>query len=225
MSLLRDIQNAAASPDIRTSDLLRKCKILAARLKSKELARWVDWELNGYGDDDRLPDYRIIPRLGARGHFIGAFGHQLRNAQIPTVSVPEYVENWVKDIPLRRGIAVYEDLVYSDPDSIPRMNWPIEVIGLYQHEYGPFYEGLSCAQAWTDLPRGVFLRLLDTARNKVLGFALDIEVENPEAGEAEVNTVPVPPTVVQHVFNNHFYSSVGNVAAGSHDFNQMAEGL
>lgn len=36
MTLLQEIQNAAASTEAQVADLLRKCKILAVRLKSDE---------------------------------------------------------------------------------------------------------------------------------------------------------------------------------------------
>ena len=38
----------------------RKCKILAARLSSAELAQWVTWELDGYPDDQPVPPYREL---------------------------------------------------------------------------------------------------------------------------------------------------------------------
>ena len=47
MSLLRDIQNDLSGPSGDITTVLRKCKILAARLGSDEFSRWVDWELNG----------------------------------------------------------------------------------------------------------------------------------------------------------------------------------
>lgn len=34
MTLFRDIQNSAIDPNVKLSDLLRKCKVLAARLKN-----------------------------------------------------------------------------------------------------------------------------------------------------------------------------------------------
>jgi hypothetical protein len=59
-------------------------------------------------------------------------------------------------------------------------------------------------------------------RNKVLSFALEIESVSPEAGEAPIGSRPIPEQVVQKVFNNNFYGSVGNVASGSQDFEQNA---
>jgi hypothetical protein len=46
MSLLREIQNDLSRTEVDVPIVLRKCKILAARLGSKEFSQWIEWELN-----------------------------------------------------------------------------------------------------------------------------------------------------------------------------------
>ena len=87
MSLLEDIQNAAVDSKSDLGTLLRKCKLLAARLGSKPLEDWLLWESNGYPDDIPVPDYRIW-RLEVKGHFYGAFGAAFQNAPIPHLCLP-----------------------------------------------------------------------------------------------------------------------------------------
>jgi len=41
MSLLREITDAAVDTSVEISTLLRKCKVLAARLGNKEFDSWV----------------------------------------------------------------------------------------------------------------------------------------------------------------------------------------
>ena len=53
MSLLRQIQDAAIDSSIDLPTLLRKCKVLAARLGNEDFKRWIDNELVGY---DRKED-------------------------------------------------------------------------------------------------------------------------------------------------------------------------
>ena len=53
MSLLREIQNDAVNSKVKVSDLLRKCKILAARLGNDDFKIWIDSELcNGLMKSD-----------------------------------------------------------------------------------------------------------------------------------------------------------------------------
>jgi hypothetical protein len=75
MSLLRDIQDAAVDQSTNVTTLLRKCKILAARLGNEEFKRWIDNELNGYESVDELPEYRII-HTQSYGFFVSPFGLQ-----------------------------------------------------------------------------------------------------------------------------------------------------
>ena len=50
MTLLREIHNAAVDADTSVAVVLRKCKILATRLKHEPFKTWVEKELNGYTD-------------------------------------------------------------------------------------------------------------------------------------------------------------------------------
>ena len=60
MSLLRDIQNELAAPSTDVTNVLRKCKILAAQLGSEEFARWIDLELDWYPESQPTPEYRKL---------------------------------------------------------------------------------------------------------------------------------------------------------------------
>ncbi|HEY6873045.1 MAG TPA: hypothetical protein VI298_10010 [Geobacteraceae bacterium] len=88
MSLLREIQDAAIDSKTDLTVLLRKCKVLAARLGSPDFKQWVENELSGYSDIESLPDYRVW-RVNSKGHFSGPFQSGLRNADIPMSCIPK----------------------------------------------------------------------------------------------------------------------------------------
>jgi len=69
-----DIPKSAIDSNMDVTTLLRKCKILAVRLGSKEFDQWVDHELNGYGGSEELPEYRISNYRLVREQFAGPFG-------------------------------------------------------------------------------------------------------------------------------------------------------
>ena len=54
------IQTETSSSGGDLPTILRKCKILAARLGSEEFARWITWELDGYSEYQPVPPYRQI---------------------------------------------------------------------------------------------------------------------------------------------------------------------
>jgi len=61
VSLLREIQEAAIDSRVELTTLLRKCKVLAARLGNVEFKEWVEQELNGYKSKEKPAGIPTIP--------------------------------------------------------------------------------------------------------------------------------------------------------------------
>jgi hypothetical protein len=112
MSLLREIKNAAIESNTDLVTLLRKCKVLAARLGSQEFGMWVENELSGYKSEDNLPEYRVF-HVNSRGHFLGAFGSELRNADIPLMTIPEDYQEMMSKANMMQSVASIETLVLN----------------------------------------------------------------------------------------------------------------
>ena len=219
MSLLREIQNAAIESETNLADLLRKCKVLAARLGNAEFETWVDNELNGYKSDDNLPQYRTFG-VHSKGNFLGSFGHQLSNADIPLMTIPEKLREFVSHTYMNSPVASIERLIEdSDGRGSVQEPWLPDLVALVRAE---IYENMNCMQAWKVIPIPNLIAILDEIRNRVLSFVLEIEAEDPEAGEAEINSNPVPQERIQQIFHTHIAGDVQNVSIGSHDFKQQA---
>jgi hypothetical protein len=72
-------------------------------------------------------------------------------------------------------------------------------------------------QAWKVVPRGLIVGLIDSVRNSVLSFVLEIEKINPDAGEAPINTEPVSQSNVSQIFNTYIQGDVGAYTHSSGD--------
>ncbi|MEO6787813.1 MAG: hypothetical protein ABI318_16935, partial [Chthoniobacteraceae bacterium] len=70
--------------------------------------------------------------------------------------------------------------------------------------------------------RASVIAIIETVRNRVLNFALEIEAANPNAGEAAPGSKPLPEKIVTQIFNTNITGNVGNVATGSSHFQQAA---
>ena len=211
MSLLREIQNDLASANGDVTAVLRKCKILAARLASREFAEWVNWELNGYPDSQPTPDYRNLAVT-----YYASFRNSARSvtdAPIPLQIVPERHHDAFQVVQFREGIAKAVPLI-KDGATIPRP----ELIYSVQ---GKMYPGMNCHGVHGRIAGVEFAQLISAVKSRVLDFALDIEAANPNAGEAAPNTKPVPDETLRSIVNNYF-APVGNVAQQSHNFSQVA---
>ncbi len=220
MSLLREIQDAAIDSDAPITDLLRRCKILAARLGNEELARWADQELEGYESQEDLPNYRILS-VSSYGHFSGPFGSGLKNALIPPISVPEDFREIVETAYIFDPIgSLAEGLAGEGTDTTLRSEWPANMVVLVGSN---IYRNMTCLSAWRLIPRGSLMGILDTVRNRVLSFALAIEAELPGGSEEALEESTISEEKVSQVFQTHIYGDVGSLAQASSRFAQIGE--
>lgn len=60
MGVIQDLIDKTIDNSEPVANLLRRAKILAYKLKSDDLASWVEKELNGYKNKDEVPEYRIF---------------------------------------------------------------------------------------------------------------------------------------------------------------------
>lgn len=218
MSLLRDIQNAAISSEVEISTLLRKCKVLAARLGHSEFTKWVDQELNGYSNIEEIPSYRMLT-VQSKGHFAGLFGSAINNGNIPLLSVPEKLRPSLSKSYCNQPISVYDALIKSSDGGNFQEQWPPDLIALYGEN---IYQNMNCLAAWKEIPHGSIVALIDNVRNKILNFVIEIESESPNAGEVEIGRPAISSEKVSQVFNTTIYGSVGNISDGSTNVKQTS---
>jgi hypothetical protein len=218
MSLLREIQSAAIDSNVPLTTLLRKCKVLAARLGNEEFKTWIDYELNGYESKDNLPEYRVL-NVNSKGHFSGPFQSGLRNADIPMTCMPEELRESLSHTYLMQPVAALEDIINRGDGGVLHEPWNPDIVAHFGQD---IYQNMNCVQAWKLIPKGAVVAAVDTVRTRVLNFVLDIEAEAPEAGEAPLNSNPVPQDRVQHIFNTNIYGDVQNLANASPGAQQTA---
>ena len=218
MSLLREIQDAAINSKTDLASLLRQCKVLATRLGSAEFGAWVDNELSGYKSVDDLPDYRIF-EVTSKGNFLGGFGASLRNAGIPLICIPEKAQKGISHCYMSESAASIEILVKESVEGSVREPWNPDFVASISEQ---IYQNMRCMEAWKELPRTSLIAILDEIRNRILNFVLQIEAENPAAGEAEINSKPVPSEKVTQIFNTHISGDAQNVSIGGNHVQQHA---
>lgn len=219
MSLLREIQDTAIDSNAELATLLRKCKVLAARLGNAEFKQWVESELSGYESKDELPDYRIL-HVNSKGHFAGPFGSGLRNADIPMFSIPEEFRENLKHSYLMEPVASMEALVANAEGGLAQEPWNPDLVAYVGQN---IYQNMNCMQAWKVIPVTSIVAALDAIRNRVLSFVLEIEAEAPDAGDAPINSNPVPQERVHQIFNTYITGNVQNVATGNENVRQKAK--
>lgn len=219
--LLLEIEDAAVDDAVSVASLLRKTLLLASALSSEELRQWVDRELDGYRDVERVPDYR---RLSTRalGTFRGPFGSGINNAAIPPACLPEELRKYAHVCVLRDGIANYEGLLEGRGDEPGSGNfqspWPPDLVMLLQDH--TIYSGMSLVEAWLEIPRNAILELVSTVRTRLLRFALALRASAPDLAVHRQSRPDIAQEAVHQSYVVHIQGDQPSVALGSRDFVQ-----
>src|SRR2546422_102219 len=220
MSLLQQIQMEVVDSSSDLSSILRKCRILAQRLAHEGFKEWIIHELEGYPDGSDLPEYRVCRRGVVLGHFVGAFGSEVKNVQIPTSSLPERFRVPLTRARFPQGVAAIKELLDSSDTGSLRCAWPAEA---YQFiGQGDIVEHMNLIQAVQVITTAELAGILDSIRNKVLNFVLELESRNPEAGEAVNDKNQIPKEQVQQIFKTVIKGDVTNLAQGGSHFTQQS---
>jgi hypothetical protein len=184
-----------------------KCKILASRLGSSELAEWLNWELNGYATHRPVPEYRKLA-ITYYASFVNV-AWRVDKAAIPLQLVPEKHRNEFREVEFRDGIAKAAAL--ADGNGNITVERPELVFALQR----TMYPDMNCHAVWGEIPRTEFAQLTGAVKARILDFVLKIEEKNPDAGEAAPTSVPVPKEEVRSLVQNYFYAPVGALAQNS----------
>jgi hypothetical protein len=213
VTLLRGIQEAATDSGVEISTVLRKAKILAARLGNPEFEAWVDRELNGYDrDSSDVPPYREL-----HGVVEGTLsdGYRIWNeAPIMTSFLPERFQAWSGSCYLRQPISEIAAMASSKSEF--KAPWPQELAVKFGAK--GYTAGWQCIGAWQVIPSSALTGVVESVRNRVLEFALRIEKAAPDAGEVAAGaTAPITQDKITQIFNTYVVGDGNNVAtAGSH---------
>jgi hypothetical protein len=178
MTLLQEIKKDAQNSRVDISDLLRKCMELAFYLKNEELKSWVNYELEGYPNKEKIPKYRIFG-VTSYGDFQDSFGGIGKNYPIPTSPLREPFLDFATKHYFGGSISSLVELA-NNKEGYIRILWPPEVC---QTAGNQVYEYLRCLHAWKLIPNSAIIAIIDSVRTKILRFALEIEGEDPNIGE------------------------------------------
>lgn len=209
VTLLREIQQASTDPAVDLPSLLRKCKVLAARLKHDDFSKWVDCELNGYPDANSVPTYRHIQVISV-GMFDRGYGFRVENAQIPVLSLPEEFRHFAcKHVFTKSVSALAEDT--KAEGGVLHGRWPADVIAYLQHNL-ELYEDAVIQDAKQLIPVSSVVAVLDIVRTRILEFVLAIEEREPSAGDVAPGQAPaLSREVVSTVYYTTIYGGAANV--------------
>jgi len=210
MGLLQEIIESAADPSISVSDFLRRCKTLSYRLGNESFKIWVDRELGGYPAGIDLPAYRTGFRGIVLAQLSGPFGSGASNVPVPISLIP--AGGW-EDFEFRDGVGTLEALVEgskADGASTVHYNIPVELFADID-----IYEMHSTVRMWSQLSIHHVQGILDRVRTSAQTFALEIESEDPSAGDVAGAAAKIAGSRITQIFNTSIQASNVSMAQGN----------
>jgi hypothetical protein len=202
MDLLTQIRDELVSGDILLSVALRKARVLAESLNDEDFTKWVKFEMNGYPPESTdVPGYRVL-NVPSIGHFVGAFGREARNINLPSFNLSKAVQEFMEKTILIEGVAGLEALISSESNSIV-IKWPANIVVMCQDK---FYVGMSLIDANKQIGRSMIVQILESIRNRLLEFVLSLRKKYPEY-KTEEALQQIPKEEIQQEFKAHISGS------------------
>ena len=199
MGIVIELQQEALSNDTAILDLLRKAYLVARKLKLKEFEEWIDHEMNGYGEDDKIPQYRIY-----HGEVKGWNPY---NGWIPVVFQDAKLQDILSEHKAREPIASLVDVYKNSEERIAKVLFPDSINDMISNS--GLLETKYCLQISTNM----LFSTIESIRNTILDWAITLE-ENGIIGEGlrftndEIKTARESSTI--NNFINNFYADVNN---------------
>ncbi len=216
MSLIDDIRTDLVNESAGLSNTLRKAKILASEIGLPEFREWVDFELSGYPDKDKVPSYRCFPATNL-GKFSGPFQSGLRNVVLPTYNLPNPVKDFAENLVFLEGVGALEGILAQESTSYQK-KWPQEFVFL-SREAIPMSGGMVLVDAYQALPPYLISGILDNVKNKLLDFMLGLQES--EGTSEGLNKGVVGQEVIRNLFYMNIYGN-HNIVASGENVNQEA---
>ena len=220
MTLFAEIQSDILG-NAPISTILRKAKVLAYRLKNQEFKDWVEWELNGYiGDNcEFIPYYRRF-KPPSFGNFMN-LAWQRNNAPIPLSIFPDEFREMLGTLEMHQGVKELEAMIETAIANNSEMfsyAWPPEILPLLTDGV---YESMHCISAWRAISREQIAQILDTTRNRLLSFILELSDRYPDEAKSDFsNTTQIPNDQISQVFNYYILGNNPQVVGSSTSVSQ-----
>ena len=206
MNLLEQIGIDLIDQPSQLTNTLRKAQMLAHQLNVPELGDWVKLELEGYQNDD-VPEYRHL-QLPVYGTFPGPMGLGTQTVNISS-KLPQQIRDNVQDLPVTYKIAVLEELMASNETESHR-TLAEELTDILRQALA-MDERTMLIESYQEVPHVFFAGILDSVRNRLLSFVLDLQDMNatPEA----LRDGSIAPEAVRNSFNINITNSSNNIIA------------
>jgi len=172
--LIDEIIAALSDENASLSGALLKTKVLLFQIGKKELAEWVNWELNGYPSEDGVPSYRIVNAQVLAN--LSAMTFRASSHPIPIGHLPGEERERLTRSPVGLSLAALEHIMKQEKDGggggIIARPIPMEV----NRRLGKsLAHGVSIDRAWCQIDPHDVETIFVNVRSRLLDFLLELK--------------------------------------------------
>lgn len=158
--LINEIQKGSLDDTVSVESLLRRVKLAASKLKLGALEAWVDSELNGYIGE--VPEHRTLYGQPAAWHQTGGW--------MPIQIEDAFFADLLSTAKLAQSVGSLRDMIEKSSSRIFHFPFPPELVANVSK-----LMSYNTARIVVQIPRGGIVSVLDSVRNKVLDWAIEME--------------------------------------------------
>ncbi len=211
MSIIQQLQDDIVNEQVSLASILRRAKILAYRLRHDEFKRWVDSELDGYRDENIVPQYR---RCSAHSYYDSTG----RSIEFTTVTDQE--SDMQDCIIICGGVNSLEETMRERNIIV---SFPHDVFSI--SDQNTIQRSMVRAATYITINHRYITRALEAVRNKLLDFVLELQDSFPELAESDERIGEVPPEQINYMYNTHIHGGQNVLAAGPNIVQNVQQGV
>jgi len=212
MDLITQIIDILSDESPNLENALIKTKVLLHRLGEKESIEWINRELNGYGDEDEVPAYRIIssqPKVTATD------GYTRRWNDMPAVTshLSDELKDYFTRNEMRQSISGIEHLAKGEGDTLSKSIapefWPKLSKGLSP--------GIEVEYAHCEISKSQILQITTVIRSRLLDFVLELEEKLPKNASPDEMKNMSEKIGAGNLLNNAMFGDNTTIILGDHN--------
>lgn len=197
MGIVIELQKQAIDTKSDVVSLLRKAYLVARKLDIKDFSEWINNELNGYTDYDKIPDYREI-----RGQ-VKAWNPY--HGWIPVIISQSESEDILCTRKVFDSIPSLDNSIRSSDSQILKYSFDGDTLAMLCRATG------RNANYELHFSKSAIVNIIEQVKNNILDWALLLEEngirgENLQFSVEEKETVKNVPQIINYV--NNFYGDV-----------------
>ena len=231
MSLVTEIIETLSSQSGSLTEALLKTKVLLHKIGHQELVEWVNNELNGYPEQDSVPNYRILPAQVLANAANRAY--QITAHPIPVGHLDEEVRESLETAKMSQSLAVLEKLVEGEGGHL-EAPIPMEANGVLGQALA---NGFIIQRAWSQIGKADVTQIFVQVRSRLLDFVLSLQDQLGENMSDHDIRQRTDSFDAARLFNNAIFGNNTTIVVGTNnrqqisnisvqgDFNALAERL